>query len=576
MYHHRTLDELFLEAGPVELASADAITTRPLPSFGRVHRARVPATEWEATDRVPESVRLAAPSREECAALGGFYPSEERAAEFDCFLSAACAENRGCWTDPTTACPLECPHPRAPAPPDPPAAAVVTFDPCPAGDWHPRIPLGAVHVKPGAASGDGSMASPFGTIAEALEAAPDGGTIALARGRHAAAAITKSIALSGACTEGTTIEGLTSVGTASLTIERARFVGSGVELTDTFASLRQVAVEDTSGLGISARGAAIGLEGISVMRASGIGIELVGVVGTVSDVIVRDTAIAFVDAVPFFDCVPRVFGDASIGVLIACTAPAPEFVGCPRLDDTNPQILVNRLEISGPLNRMLDRYLWVGDGGIARLRDVTIRSEPGSPPTGNEGRGLYVADAGLADVQRILISGANHHAVEIRGSASIDDAEIDGALLGFLNSEITCIARVRILDALALGMCLDIDGSLTANDVEIVRPVARTAFSESVGNLCFDGATEVGSGIRVHQGSILDLHRFRLADGTDSGILLSQLAGTRVTITDGVIENNAISGAKVPTPPNNQEDPFPLERLMIRVRYLRNGEPFSF
>ncbi|NIS34721.1 MAG: hypothetical protein GWN73_30450, partial [Actinobacteria bacterium] len=85
-------------------------------------------------------------------------------------------------------------------------------DPCPAGDFPTALPAGPVrYVRPGATGGDGTMASPFGTVADALAGAPDGVVIALARGTHAeAVSIAANATLVGACAAETTIRPPTS------------------------------------------------------------------------------------------------------------------------------------------------------------------------------------------------------------------------------------------------------------------------------------------------------------------------------------------------------------------------------
>ena len=80
---------------------------------------------------------------------------------------------------------------------------------CPEGDFADDLPSDAVFVRPGATSGDGTRASPFGTIAEALGVLPSGGTLALAKGTHAEAILWRDTPLQvrGACARETSVTG---------------------------------------------------------------------------------------------------------------------------------------------------------------------------------------------------------------------------------------------------------------------------------------------------------------------------------------------------------------------------------
>jgi hypothetical protein len=133
--------------------------------------------------------------------------------------------------------------------------------------------------------------------------------------------------------------------------------------------------------------------------------------------------------------------------------------------------------------------------------------------------------------------------------------------------------RLRIVDSLSLGLCVDQMSRAVLRDVDVSRPsVDLDAPAFAASNLCIDLATEAGSGVRIHQGSTVDLARFRIAESHDVGLHLGQLAASRITIADGFVERNRVAGARVPSPIDGVS--FPLEKIMVRVRYESNAEPF--
>ncbi len=79
---------------------------------------------------------------------------------------------------------------------------------CPTGAFPDDAPSGAIFVRAGATGGDGSRSSPFGTIAEAIAAAPAGGTVMIGKGEYAeSVTIGKALTLRGACVAETRLVG---------------------------------------------------------------------------------------------------------------------------------------------------------------------------------------------------------------------------------------------------------------------------------------------------------------------------------------------------------------------------------
>lgn len=83
------------------------------------------------------------------------------------------------------------------------------LSPCPMGPWPEDLPPDAIYVLANApAGGAGTLASPFSSLADALNAAQDNATIALSEGAHpAGVALNRPLTLVGACAERTSLTG---------------------------------------------------------------------------------------------------------------------------------------------------------------------------------------------------------------------------------------------------------------------------------------------------------------------------------------------------------------------------------
>lgn len=106
-----------------------------------------------------------------------------------------------------------------------------------------------VYVSPGSATGDGSMARPFGTIAEALAAQPAAATIALARGTHVvgpmAVTLPSAVSIVGAgSSSGTTVVGSMDgdVFAITATSGELRFTALRIERSSTMPGTRGAAI----------------------------------------------------------------------------------------------------------------------------------------------------------------------------------------------------------------------------------------------------------------------------------------------------------------------------------------------
>ncbi|MDP2313044.1 MAG: right-handed parallel beta-helix repeat-containing protein [Pseudomonadota bacterium] len=125
---------------------------------------------------------------------------------------------------------------------------------CPAGDWAEALPgSGVWYVSPGG-TGDGtSMASPLGSVAAAIAAAAAGDTVALAKGTYdEAITVTGEVRIQGACAAETTL-------TASAITE----ADAVVTLDGGTLALRDLQVSDAPGMGLSAAGGTLDVDGVA-------------------------------------------------------------------------------------------------------------------------------------------------------------------------------------------------------------------------------------------------------------------------------------------------------------------------
>lgn len=139
--------------------------------------------------------------------------------------------------------------------------------PCPAGDWADDLPAGdGVHyVRAGSAGGGrGTIESPYGRIADALDAAGDGDLIALSKGVFdEVLTVSKVVTIRGACVAETTVassapdeNGATIEVHAAASIENLRVSGErfGIDVESLGVQMRDVLVEGATSGGVSVIG----------------------------------------------------------------------------------------------------------------------------------------------------------------------------------------------------------------------------------------------------------------------------------------------------------------------------------
>ncbi len=356
--------------------------------------------------------------------------------------------------------------PADPMPPTLPAEAMpaAISRSCPSGDFPDIVPAGEIlYVRPGA-TGAGTRADPFGTIAAALAVAATGTTIALAKGEYRESiSIPSDVAIEGACADETT---LTGEGASESVRGGAR------------TALRHVTI-DTSVHGIVAdTGASLTVEDVVVRRAAGHALR----VGTGGSLIARRVAVRRVDraedradgvrvergVLELEDVVIEGFtyGIAIEGssmvhladVVVRGTVPPP-IDGIIGVLSEGAVLDAERLVVE----RLQQGVLVLG--GRADLRDVFIRD--GMP----DSRALGVRADAIVTVERASLA---DQLLGIYAESELDVADLSCQRVGTavdVTSGHTVLARAHVTDARTVAVAAR-GGSVVASDLSIERVVA--------------------------------------------------------------------------------------------------------
>ncbi len=242
---------------------------------------------------------------------------------------------------------------------------------CPTGDFADGLPDDGtvLFVRGGESGGDGSRASPFGTIAEALAAVEAGETIALAKGTFAEAVeLPAFVTLRGACATGTVLT--TSDPDA----------GAVVWADDGAGTVRDLTVSDAAVPGFVAVGVELDVSNVIVSGNLAVGFVVsTGANLTLASAVVRATRSRESDGL---------FGRAVL-VQDAATAEVSRTIV-----EANREVAV----------------VVVNAGSALAMSDSVIRD---SEPNGNGARGwgLWAADGGRAELTAVELAGNRDVAV---------------------------------------------------------------------------------------------------------------------------------------------------------------------
>jgi hypothetical protein len=302
---------------------------------------------------------------------------------------------------------------------------------CPSDLFPGDLPDGTRYVRIGS-DGDGTRASPFGSIARAMDGAPPGTTIALAAGSYDELVEMRSgVTLRGACAR-ETILGLSTL--------RGRGVIelSGVE----GAVLRDVTIGPSDNIGLSIReGSELSVEGVLVDGAMLIGVAVLeGSSLTARQLVVRGTRAAGAlglghgvaveaSSAELTDLVLErnnemglaVRGNRSEVNVEGFTSIDPVAAGDPPVAIA-VSVTAGTLAVRGALLEGSTAAAVLVLGGAVDLEDAEIR-RVSAPTPDRVGWGVGVNQASVR-AQRLTIHGATGQAIAALGDASIDLTDV--------------------------------------------------------------------------------------------------------------------------------------------------------
>lgn len=423
--------------------------------------------------------------------------------------------------------PATCPAGQAHFPGEPGCTAL--GPPCPAGDFADGLPDDGTVIfvrASGGGAGDGTRASPFRSIADAVAVATSGQTIALSKGRFTERVdLPAAVTLRGACVLETILDAtddsravvrsaVAGAAARDLTVDGASnagfgAVGAGAELTvtdavvsnneylGTIASdggrlvLSRVVVRGTRAWAGSDFGQGLFVQEGGIIEASRTVIEDntffgASAIGAGSRIVLTDSVIR--------DTQPQPDGEAGVGVYSVMDA----------------RVELTRVEITGSR----DAAIAAEAGGHVVLAESIVRGTRGRVSDGEHGRGLSVYSGGTAEVRKTLFERNQTANVGIESASSSADL-VDVVMREGLPSEGSGTGG-RGLEV-ALGASATVTRALIANNV-------------ADGVLLYEGT------LALEDAAIVDT---QTSAGGRNGYGLSSAPGSMVTATRVLLERNA-------------------------------------
>ncbi len=353
-------------------------------------------------------------------------------------------------------------------------------------------------MRPGASGGDGSRASPFGTIAAALAAAGAGTIVALSKGSFDEAVVLSSgVSLRGACAAETR---LTAAGSGSAVVE---VTASGAALEGL-----TIAGADRIGLRVSGAGASVRVEDVVVDDVQTVGVAAVSGAGlTARSLVVRATR-------------PAADGRFGHGLEVSSGATA---VVSRAVVDANHAIAVFASD----------------EGTSLKLTDAVVR---GTRPRASDrqiGRGMNVQLAARVTASRVLLEDNTELGVFVTSEGTelaLSDAVVRGTRSQQSNGR--------------LGRGIGVYGGSRADLDRVVldRNQEHGAFASDPGSRLVlrdalvrdteprDADRLVGRGVEVIMGAHAELTRVHLDRNREFGVL-GAFEGTELVLTDVAVRD---------------------------------------
>jgi len=369
---------------------------------------------------------------------------------------------------------------------------------CPAGDFADDLPAaGVLYVRAGAAGGgDGTGGNPFGTIADALAVAAEGGVIALSKGTFdEALTIDSSVTLWGACiaettvasSDPSTVEATLAFEATGATVRNLRISGEriGVDVSGSSADpvrLENLVVEGASALGLQVRS-----------RGS---LDAQGVV-------VRGTR---ADGSAFgWGLQARSGAEVTLeGVVFEGNRAAAIVVG-----EAGTTLTATGLAVTGTLPRESDERFGMAiqavSGAVVTLGESVLE----------ENRSLEIVAAGPGTSVAVTRS-------TLRQTEAQESDRTGGFGVNVTDGASVSLNRTSVLGNRASGLLVELGAALDATDVVVADTRARER----------DG--ETGTGMQVYTGGVAVLERTAILRNLTAGIA-AQDPATEVVATDLVV-----------------------------------------
>jgi MFS family permease len=556
-----------------------------------------------------------------------------------------CADRGGCYTAELGAdlCTVPCPTPTVPSPPvltpcppgwtqsgsepvtcePPPQIADVACaadqaqyygddhcttigSPCPSGDYSDQLPTGPpiLYVRSGTTTGLGTMSSPFGSIAAAMQHARAGTTVAVAKGTYdESISIPGGVTLLGACVKSTLIRGVStspalSSTTAGVTVQdvqlQAQVVALSASARSSGLSIQGVLIEGPIQRGIDVRGRGATGDDVVVRGSLQEGLRISGQM-SLSRAVIEDNA----------NIAIRVAGDRSARLVLdraairrTVSSTTVDFAALSMESGTASvshvmlshvqgtgiwvRNLGTRVDVSdvsaydittydsgvaiigglgaqftdgamGSISRMVGQRCQrsvavVTSKGRASFRDIVAR-DTSAPGIDTRSYPIYLLDGASASIERVLIERTPNDGLELDGaiSATISDAVVRASAgCGFYTIESTRVIGSRIL------LDSNTDGFLIGSNslsVGISDAVTRAT-----------NGLAAGTKLKPAEMTAFSLNRFELDGGTTC--VDAQIPGT-IELHDGLVTH---CGVGIIVAPANL-DPV---RILDHVTYRDN------
>ncbi len=407
---------------------------------------------------------------------------------------------------------------------------------CPAGEWPTTLPSDrtVIYVREGARAGDGTRERPFGTLLDAVDAAPANAIVALAKGDYTTPVdIARPIELVGACAAETVVTGGDRMRATIQVTAGGRLVA------------RDLRLGNEHGNAVEIREGSAQLEGVWVGPARGGVLTL----GATPPVVIEGSL--FRDN---YDAAATL-GSGVVLINGACEIRDTAFDGASKapIRVSEGSLTLERVAISAAVEfEQANAYAIHGGGGRVELRSVALRAaNAGILLSGAEidaedvtiealqrPTGLTVG-ASTGTLRRIAIIDVPAFAATFyEGDLRIEDLLISGtrpdpsledfpATMSVAFEQVLDVTRLAIEGTEVSGITISELGSLTGRDVTLLG--AR------------DADIVNGFGITT-LGGRFELERVRAASWTTAAIALDE--ASRGTLADATLEDIGASAAR--------------------------------